>query len=70
MCYSQGFLTKLLTCILFATAVRGVVLAKLVILCILPLTWFVLALRAAVVAKLVILDISPLTLFVLALRVV
>ena len=56
--------------ILFSTAVRAVVVAKLVILGILPLTSFILALRAAVVAKLVILGISPLTSFILALRVV
>ena len=37
------------------------VVAKLVILGILPLTSFILALGAAVVAKLVILGISPLT---------
>ena len=41
------FLTKLLTFgILFSTSVRGVVVAKLVMLGILPLTSFVLALRA------------------------
>ena len=47
--------------ILFSTAVRAVVLAKLVILGIFSLTTFILVLRAAVVAKLVILGISPLT---------
>ena len=62
-------MTKLLTLgILFSTAVRAVLIAKLVILSILPLTWSILALRAAVVAKLVKLGISPLTSFILALR--
>ena len=55
---------------MFSTAVRAVVLAKLVILGILSLTSFILALRAAVLAKLVILGISPTTSFILALRVV
>ena len=65
------FSTKLLTLdILFSTAVRAVVIAKLVILGILSLTSFILALRVVVVAKLVILGISPLTSFILALRVV
>ena len=44
--------------ILFSTAVRAVVVAKLVILGILFLTSFILVLRAAVVTKLVILGIS------------
>ena len=49
------FLTKLLTVgILFATAVRVVVLAKIVIPSISPLTSFILALRLVLVAKLVI----------------
>ena len=57
--------------ILYSTAVRTiVVVAKLVILGILPLTSFISVLRAVVVAKLVILGISPLTSFILALRVV
>ena len=52
MCSSQFFLTKLLTLgILFSTAVKAVVVAKLVILGILFLTSFILALRAVVVAK-------------------
>ena len=64
-------MSKLLTLgIIFSTAVRAVVLAKLVILGILPLTSFILALRAAVVAKLVIVGIFPLTSFILAFRVV
>ena len=58
----SAFLTKLLTLgILFSTAVRAVVLAKLVILGVLPLTSFMLALRATFIDKLVILVISPLT---------
>ena len=57
-CFIVSFLIELLTLgILFSTAVRAVVVAKLVILGILPLTSFILALRAAVVAKLVILGI-------------
>ena len=70
VCVKVSFLTKLLTLgILFSTAVRAVVVAKLVILGISLLTSFILALRAAaVVAKLVVLGISPLTSFILALR--
>ena len=60
----SDILTKLLTLgILFSTAVRAVVVAKLVILGILPLTSFILALRGVFVAKLVILGASPLTSF-------
>ena len=63
-------MTKLLTLgILFSIAVIAVVLAKFVILSILPLTSFILALRAAVVAKLVILGISPLPSFILSLGI-
>ena len=40
------------------------VVAKLVILGILPLTSFILALKAEVIAKLVTLGISPLILFI------
>ena len=48
-------MTKLLTLgILFSTAVRAVVVAKLVILGISPLTSFILVLRVVLVAKLVI----------------
>ena len=48
------FLTKLLTLwFLFSTALRAVVVTKLVILGISPLTSFVLALRVVLVAKLV-----------------
>ena len=54
MCYSS-FFTKLLTLgILFSTAVRALVAAKLVILGISPLTSFILALREALVARLLI----------------
>ena len=53
-CYSS-FFTKLLTLgILFSTAVRALVAAKLVILGISPLTSFILALREALVARLLI----------------
>ena len=49
-----SFLTKLLTLgFLFSTTVRAVVLARLVILGISPLTSFILALRVVLVAKLV-----------------
>ena len=51
--------------IFFSTAVRVVLVDKLVILGILLLTLFILALRAAVVAKLAILCISLLTFFYL-----
>ena len=62
-------MNKLLTLgILFSTAVRAVVVAKLAILGILFLTSFILALREVLVAKLVILGVSPLTLFISALR--
>ena len=63
LCYSQSFLTKVLTLdVLLSTAVRAVVVvAKLVILYILFLISFVLALRAAIVAKLLMLGISFLT---------
>ena len=54
-CIIVSFLTKLVTLgILFSTAVRAVVVAKLVILGIPPLTSFILALRVVSVAKLVI----------------
>ena len=55
MCYNQFFLTKLLTFgILFSTAVRIVVVAKLVILGISPLTSLISELTVVLVAKLVI----------------
>ena len=64
------FLTKLLTLgIIFSTAVRAVVVAKLVMLVIVFLTSFILALRAVVVATLVIIGIFFLTSFILSLRV-
>ena len=64
-------MTKLPTLgILFSTAVRAIVVAKLVMLGNSSLTSFILALREALVTKLVILGISPLTSFILALRVV
>ena len=67
LCYSQFSLSKLLTLgILFPTAVRAVVVAKLVILDTLLLTSFILALRAVIAAKLVILDIPFLSLTILA----
>ena len=56
--------------ILFSTAVKAAVVAKLVISGLLFLTLFILALREAVVAKSVILGISFLISFILALRVV
>ena len=62
-------MTKLLTLgILFPTAVRAKVVAKLVKLVIFPLTSFIFSLRKALVAKLVILGVSPS--FILAFRVV
>ena len=58
MSYSQCFLTKLLTLgISFSTAVREVVVGKLVLLGILFSNSFILALRAVVEAKLLILGI-------------
>ena len=63
-------MTKSLTLrILFSTAVRAAVIAKLVILGNLFLTSFILALRAVVVAKLGIPNIFLIS-FILALRVV
>ena len=68
MCYSQFFLTKLLTlCILFSTAIRALVVSKLVILGISASTSFMLALRVVLVAKLVIPGILPSICFILAL---
>ena len=63
-------MTKLLTVgILFSTTVRVVVVvAKLAILDISPLTSFILALTEALVAKLLILGISRLNSSILALR--
>ena len=56
--------------ILFSTAARAVVAAKLVVSDVLCLISFILALRAVTVAKLVILGILFLALFILALRLV
>ena len=70
-CVTVSFLTKVLTLgILFSTAVRLVLVAKLIILGILFLTSFLLALREALVTKLVILGIFFLASFTLELRVV
>ena len=64
-------MTTLLTLgILFSTVGREVVVAKLVILGILPLTTLILALSGVVAVKLVILGILFLTSFILALRLV
>ena len=63
-------MSKLLTFgILFSTTVTAVVVAKLVILGILPLTSFIEALIAVVVARFVIPGTSALTEFPLVLRV-
>ena len=52
------FLTKLLTLgILFSTALRAVLVARLVILGISPLTSFTLALRVVLIAMIIILGI-------------
>ena len=68
MCYSQFFLTKLLTLgILFPTAIRALVVLKLVILGTTPLTSFILSLRVVAVDKLVMLGILSLIFFILAL---
>ena len=57
-CVIVSFLTKLLTLgILFSTVVRAVLVAKLLLLSIFPLTSFILALRVVLVTKLVILGI-------------
>ena len=55
---------------LVSTAVRAVLVAKLVILEVLFLTSFILSLKAAVVTKSVIVGISILPLFISSLRVV
>ena len=61
-------MTKLLTlCILFSTAVRALVVAKLVILGISPFTSFILALVVVLVSKLVISGILSSIFFILAL---
>ena len=68
-CYSQFFfVTKLLTLgILFSTAVRAVVVARLVILGLSFVTSFILALRVVLAAKLVISGISSSIFFISAL---
>ena len=63
-------MTKLLTIgILFSTAVRALVVAKLVILGISPLTSFIIALRVVFVAKLVISGILSSIFFILTLYI-
>ena len=70
-CVIVSFLNKLSTLgILFSTAVKATVVAKLVILVTLFLTSFILALRAVVTAKLLILGILFLTSFIVVLTVV
>ena len=61
-------MTKLLTLgILFSTTLREALVAKWVILGILPLTSFILALRVVLAAKLVILAVLSSIFFILAL---
>ena len=70
LCVIGTFLAILLTLgILFSTAVRAVVVATLVILCISPLTSFILALREALVANFVISGILSSLFFILALYI-
>ena len=53
-CVIVRFLTKVLTLgILLSTAVRALVVARLEILCILPLTSFILAVRVVLVPKVI-----------------
>ena len=67
-CALVSFFTDVLTLgILFSTALRAVLVAKLVILGISPLTSFILALRVVLVAKLVISGILSSIFFILAL---
>ena len=57
-CVIVSFFTKLLTLgILFSTALRAVLVARLVILGISPLTSFILALRVVLIAMIIILGI-------------
>ena len=71
MCYSQFFLTKLPKLgISSSTAVREVVVAKLVILGILLLTSFILALRVVLVAVFVISGILSSIFLILALYLI
>ena len=67
-CVIVSFLTKLLTIgVLFANAVRAVVVAKLVILGISPLTSLILALRPVLITKLVISGVLSSMFLILAL---
>ena len=67
-CVIVSFFTKLITLgILFSTAVRALVVAKLVILGISPLASFILALKVVLVPKLVISGILSSIFFILAL---
>ena len=66
--YSVSLPKSLTLDILFLTAVRAAVVAKLVILGSSFLISFILALRAELVAKLVILGVSPLTSFIFVSR--
>ena len=67
-CVIVSFLTKLLTLgISFSTAVRALVVTKLVLLGTSPWTSFIWALRAVLVAKLVIPGILSSIVFILAL---
>ena len=68
VCVIVSFFTKLLTLgVLFSTAVREALVAKLVLLVISPLTSFILALREVLVAELVISGILSSIFFILAL---
>ena len=70
-CVIVSFLNKLLRLgVLFSTAAKAIVVAKLVVLVTLFLTSFILSLKAVVTAKLLILDISFLTSFIVVLIVV
>ena len=63
----SAFLTKLPTLgVLFSRTIRGIVLTKLVLLGISPLTPFILPLRIVLLAKLNIWDILPSIFFILA----
>ena len=68
VCVIVSFSAKLLTLgIFFSTVIRAAVVAKLVILDILPLTSFILGLRVVLVAKLVISGKLSSIFFILAL---
>ena len=69
LCVIVTFLTKLLTLgILFSTAVRAVVVAKLAILGISPITSFILALKEALVVNFAISGIFSSLFLILALH--